>query len=139
MNTGWSNIDKDKLLEKKKWVEWIKVFSESVETLDRIDEILEDDNLPTFSWLPKAIVKRWSTYSFKPDFVSPDWDIPTYSIENKPSWAKFNEITWELSWKLNDNDCWRYDNIRISVSTANWETVKLDPFYIIIWYKTVIN
>ena len=95
-------------------------FSINVNNVDRIWII---------SWTPTTTVDEWSVYSFTPTFTDADGDIPTYSIQNKPSWATFNTATWELTGTPDYNSAWSYNNVIIT-ATSNWSAVNLSSFNI---------
>ena len=66
-------------------------------------------------------------YSFKPLL---DVTGNTYSITNQPSWATFDTSTGELSGSITSGSIGQYNDIIISVTNENNETLTLTQFNI---------
>jgi len=61
-------------------------------------------------------------YEFQPDASDPDNDTLTFSIQNKPSWAAFNNVTGRLHGVPANSNIGPHNNIRISVSDGTTST-----------------
>jgi Putative Ig domain len=71
---------------------------------------------PTISGSPVTSVIAGNAYSFTPSTTDPSGAKLTFSIQNAPSWASFNDATGELSGTPTAADVGTYSNITISVS-----------------------
>jgi hypothetical protein len=71
---------------------------------------------PVISGNPATAINIGSSYSFVPTASDADGDALTFSIENRPSWASFDDNTGELSGQPTLGDVGVYTNILISVS-----------------------
>jgi hypothetical protein len=71
---------------------------------------------PTISGNPQAAIMFGDFYDFEPQASDPDGDSLSFRIQNKPSWAIFDESTGRLSGQPTLGDVGVYSNILISVS-----------------------
>jgi putative Ig domain-containing protein len=71
---------------------------------------------PTISGSPATSVIAGNAYSFTPSTTNPRGAKLTFSINNAPSWASFDNATGELSGTATAADVGTYSNITISVS-----------------------
>jgi hypothetical protein len=82
-------------------------------------------------------VRSGKDFVFTPTAFDPDNDELRYTIENKPGWAVFDEITGTMSGKPDDSYAQQqFDNIIISVSDGEYK-VSLPPFSIKVMYAEV--
>jgi hypothetical protein len=72
-------------------------------------------------------VTAGSAFSFSPLASDPDGNPLTFTIANKPSWAKFNESTGRLLGTPGVGDVGTYRNVTITVSDGT-NRVSLAPF-----------
>ena len=77
---------------------------------------------PTISGSPAASVLVGETYSFTPTASDPDGDVLTFSIENQPNWADFDEDSGSVSGTPPAGSEGMYSQIRISVSDGSAST-----------------
>jgi len=89
--------------------------------------VYEYNSPPIIGGTPYKSVTGDSAYSFHPYAYDADGDPLTFSIENKPSWAAFDESTGSLTGKPTDAQAGIYRNVRISVSDGQ-ETSSIDFF-----------
>lgn len=75
-----------------------------------------DNRAPTVSGTPMTTVQVAQAYSFQPTASDADGDTPTWSIQNKPSWATFAAATGRLSGTPAAAHVGTYSNILISAS-----------------------
>ncbi len=81
------------------------------------DELARKHNTePTISGAPRTWVAVGKRYDFKPTAEDADGDTLRFRITNRPSWAKFNTATGELTGTPDGDQVGRYPNIAISVS-----------------------
>ena len=71
---------------------------------------------PTIAGNPGAAVSIGDMYSFSPNAADPDGDTLSFSIENQPSWANFDQATGRLWGQPSLGDIGDYNSIRITVS-----------------------
>lgn len=71
---------------------------------------------PTIQGEPIATVLASDSYSFEPAADDPDGDSLTFTVENLPGWAFFDEATGALSGTPTAADVGTYDGITITVS-----------------------
>jgi hypothetical protein len=71
---------------------------------------------PTISGSPGTTVKVGDNYFFRPTAADPDGDALTFSIQNKPAWAWFNQSNGATGGTPAEANVGSYDNIRITVS-----------------------
>ena len=76
------------------------------------------------------------TYTYAPVSTDPNNDELTFTIQNKPAWANFDEQTGVLSGQPDDGDIQQYNNIIITVSDGEFET-ELPPFTLSVMYAEV--
>jgi len=84
---------------------------------------------PTISGVPSTEVMVGYPFEFRPASADADGDPLSFGIENKPSWATFDEDDGTLRGTPGDADVGTYSNVRINVSDGK-ATVSLDPFSI---------
>ncbi len=85
---------------------------------------------PTISGTPTTTVNEGNLYHFAPMAADSDsGDTLTFSINNKPAWASFDNQTGILNGTPGLNDAADYDNIIISVSDGT-ATAELAAFMI---------
>ena len=77
------------------------------------------NSAPTISGTPPTTIKISELYSFAPLASDADSDNLTFSIQNMPRWASFDNNTGNLSGMPNPGDEGTYDNIDISVSDGS--------------------
>lgn len=71
---------------------------------------------PTIAGHSVASVPVGTAYNFKPAATDAEHNPLTFSVQNKPSWTKFNTASGTLSGKPAAADVGSYANIKISVS-----------------------
>ncbi len=71
---------------------------------------------PTITGTPDTAVVTGQAYSFVPIANDADNDTLTFSIQNKPGWASFNNRTGKLSGTPDGTDVGTYSDIVIAVS-----------------------
>jgi len=71
---------------------------------------------PTISGTPQKSVVVGQAYSFKPAANDPDGDSLTFTIQNKPSWASFDEKSGRLTGTPQAGDVGTTSGIVITVS-----------------------
>lgn len=84
---------------------------------------------PTISGNPSTQVLVGESYSFTPTASDPDGDVLTFTIQNRPSWASFDESTGRLSGTPDEDDVGAYPGIRIRASDGD-ATASLSSFTI---------
>lgn len=95
---------------------------------EEVDEVITDSNsAPTISGVPATTVVRSNYYKFEPVVSDADDDSLTYSIENLPSWAAFDELTGKIEGTPAESDIATYEGVAITVSDG-FETASLDAF-----------
>ncbi|MDJ0807637.1 MAG: putative Ig domain-containing protein, partial [Gammaproteobacteria bacterium] len=82
---------------------------------------------PTISGNPSSDVAENDTYYFIPDASDPDGENLTFEIENRPSWASFDQSSGSLSGTPDFASAGDYNNIKISVFDGS-DRVYLAPF-----------
>lgn len=87
------------------------------------------NSAPVISGTPATRVVAGDTYTFVPSASDPDGDTLSFSITNRPSWARFSTRTGRLTGTPSASQVGTYRNIRISVSDGR-QTVSLPPFSI---------
>jgi hypothetical protein len=85
------------------------------------------NNPPTINGRPNRRVNEGNAYRFKPRAIDADGDNLTFSISNRPSWARFNKRTGLLSGRPGANAVGTYSNIVITVSDGT-DTASLESF-----------
>lgn len=75
-----------------------------------------DNRAPAVGGTPMTSVQVAQAYSFQPTASDADGDTPTWSIQNKPSWATFTAATGRLNGTPAAAHAGTYSNIRISAS-----------------------
>ena len=84
---------------------------------------------PTISGTPPTSVTAGVAYNFQPTGADADGDTLTYTIQNKPSWATFNDTTGKLSGTPTTGQAGVYSGIVIAVTDTK-DTVALPAFSI---------
>ena len=74
---------------------------------------------PSISGNPPGAIKVGEFYSFTPNASDPDGDSLTFSIENQPSWANFDNRSGQISGTPTLANIGMFSNVRISVSDGN--------------------
>src|SRR5690606_28016665 len=74
------------------------------------------NSIPVISGSPPTQIVQGETYSFTPSVSDADGDALTFSIENRPSWAKFDTESGVLSGAAGPGTEGSYEGIVISVS-----------------------
>jgi len=77
---------------------------------------------PEISGDPQSNVTAGNSYSFRPSSSDPDGDALTFSVENMPEWASFNDSNGRLRGTPTSNDVGEYSGISISVSDGTTNT-----------------
>jgi len=77
---------------------------------------------PVISGTPSKNATAGQDYYFRPDSSDPDGDTLTFSIQNKPVWASFNQSTGQMSGTPAQVDVGAYNNIVITVSDGTVST-----------------
>ncbi len=101
-------------------------------------EVVDGNVAPTISGDPKQTIEAGNFYAFKPSATDNNGDELTFTISNKPSWAKFSPITGGLSGDVTAGDVGTYDNIVISVTDGQL-TDSLAPFRITVEAAATAN
>jgi hypothetical protein len=73
---------------------------------------------PEISGTPANAVTVNNSYAFSPTVSDPDGDVLTFSIQNMPGWAAFNDQTGALTGTPAAGDEGTYQNIAITVSDS---------------------
>nr|CAA6826497.1 MAG: FIG01201902: hypothetical protein [uncultured Thiotrichaceae bacterium] len=88
------------------------------------------DEPPIISGVPETTINSGQAYRFTPVTQYSGGGELTFSINNKPDWADFDESTGTLSGTPQASNAGNSNNIRISVSDSIQDAVKLDAFKI---------
>lgn len=89
------------------------------------------NDAPSISGTPATSVEAGSFYGFQPVAGDPDGDSLTFSIRNRPAWARFDSGTGRLYGTPEGTDAGTYDNIKITVSDGV-ATTSLAAFSILV-------
>lgn len=84
---------------------------------------------PTISGTPPATAREGLAYSFMPKAQDADGDTLSFSISNRPVWARFNRATGALTGTPGPGTVGNYANIRVRV-TDGIATARLPIFSI---------
>lgn len=95
-------------------------------------QVTSNNTAPTLSGTPLIEVSNDVQYSFVPVSNDAEGDKLVFTIENKPSWASFNEDTGELSGAPKYSDIATYTDISIAVSDGEFDDISLSPFSIVV-------
>ena len=87
------------------------------------------NRVPTISGKPATAVNAGSAYTFRPTVADADGDTLTFSIVNRPAWARFNTTTGQLSGTPTAASVGTYSNIYIVVGDGKTGAM-LAPFSI---------
>jgi hypothetical protein len=71
---------------------------------------------PTISGQPVTALNAGAAYMFLPTASTANGAMPTFAIQNKPSWATFDTSTGELAGTPGTSEIGNYNGILISVS-----------------------
>jgi hypothetical protein len=93
-------------------------------------EVINVNDPPTISGSPNLTTYEDTFYSFIPITNDIDGDMLSFKIANKPLWASFNNNTGELSGTPLNKNVGFYNNIVITISDTNDESVSLSKFSI---------
>ena len=93
-----------------------KVITNIGQIMRNSGNVANANRAPVISGTPAGSVVADKVYSFQPSATDADGDALSFSISNKPSWAKFNRSTGQLSGKPKQSKVGNYDNIVIKVS-----------------------
>jgi hypothetical protein len=61
-------------------------------------------------------------YLFQPSAADPDGDALTFTVDNLPPWATFDEKTGKISGTPEDSDIGEYESIVVTVADATHQT-----------------
>jgi hypothetical protein len=92
--------------------------------------VTSNNTAPTLSGTPLNEVSNDQQYSFVPISDDAEGDQLLFTIDNKPSWASFDENTGELSGIPKYTDIANYTDISIAVSDGEFNNISLNPFSI---------
>ncbi|TDF37258.1 GlyGly-CTERM sorting domain-containing protein [Alteromonadaceae bacterium M269] len=95
------------------------------------------NDAPTISGAPATSVVEGEGFSFAPEVLDTDGDSLTFSIENRPNWAVFDEETGTLAGTPGAADVGTVEGIVISVSDGS-ESASLPPFSITVAAAPVV-
>ncbi|MBL4882805.1 MAG: hypothetical protein JKX82_16130, partial [Oleispira sp.] len=107
----------------------VKGPNHAIPTPESILSSTHENITPTITGTPKRYLLANTDYSFTPDALDLDGDDLTFTIENKPSWAIFNNASGEL--KGTPTAANEHRDIKISVSDSI-ESTSLPTFNIIV-------
>jgi hypothetical protein len=82
-------------------------------------QVVNTNLSPTILGNPAIEVTAGQRYLFSPQAADPDGDVLTFSINNLPAWASFDQNTGELNGTPAETDVGLYENIEISVSDGS--------------------
>jgi len=91
-----------------------------------VTETVAENNAPTIGGTPTTAVYRNASYSFTPTSADADGDTLTFTIQNKPDWAVFNQSTGALTGTAVAGT---YSGIVITVSDGT-DNTSMDAFAI---------
>jgi hypothetical protein len=94
-----------------------------------VQSMVAGNSAPVISGSPPAEVVAGSAYSFTPGADDADNDPLTFTVDNLPGWASFNETNGQISGTPGDADVGVYEGIVIRVSDGS-ATGSLGPFSI---------
>jgi hypothetical protein len=92
-------------------------------------KVRSDQNAPKISGDPQQLAIKSQEYAFTPSSSDADGDPLTFTIQNQPAWAAFDEATGHLQGIPQSGDVGSYEDIVISVSDGLM-TVSLPAFSI---------
>lgn len=85
-------------------------------------DVTAANSAPTISGTPAAQVMVGNIYAFTPTAADADGDALSFTVQNMPAWASFNQNTGMLSGDPIAADVGTYANIQISVSDGMMTT-----------------
>jgi hypothetical protein len=89
---------------------------------------LAANTAPVISGTPRTAIAVGSPYYFKPNASDANGDSLYFSIQNKPSWAAFENKTGVLRGTPKSQHVGKYPNIKITVSDGRGGTASLPLF-----------
>ncbi|MEN8135267.1 MAG: Ig-like domain-containing protein [Thermodesulfobacteriota bacterium] len=120
-NSNYSGTDEFKYILSQS-----SIASEEVTILININSI---NDHPVISGTPSNEILANNSYSFTPSAIDIENDQLSFTIENIPSWASFDETSGQLSGIPSNEDAGSYGDIIVTVSDGTL-AASLDPFYI---------
>src|SRR5690606_3813065 len=87
------------------------------------------NSAPSIGGTPPSQVLVGDSFDFTPTAVDADGDVLTFSVQNRPAWASFDQRTGRLSGTPREQDAGAYTDIRLSV-TDGAADASLSPFTI---------
>jgi hypothetical protein len=103
-------------------------------------EVININDGPTISGIPRLFFTIGKIYNFTPKVYDIDLDIGkdkhVFSIQNKPSWAKFNVENGQLSGKPKVGNKEYAKNIIITVTDRYGLSDSLEPFDLTVYAET---
>ncbi|MCU7916199.1 MAG: putative Ig domain-containing protein [Candidatus Thiodiazotropha sp. (ex Gloverina cf. vestifex)] len=93
--------------------------------------VTDVNQAPTISGTPSASVIAGDGYTFAPNADDADGDSLTFTVNNLPAWASFNNSNGSLTGTPQESDVGVYGNIQITVTDGN-EDVSLGAFSIVV-------
>ncbi|KNC65180.1 hypothetical protein AC626_24750, partial [Pseudoalteromonas rubra] len=89
---------------------------------------------PSIAGTPPTTVTAGQAYLFTPEVSDVDLDTLTFSVENLPDWAEFNENTGQISGTPVNTDAADYSGIKLSVTDGSI-SASLPVFGILVAYS----
>jgi hypothetical protein len=83
---------------------------------------------PTISGSPITAIRVGEAYAFQPSASDPDGDALTFTIQNRPGWASFNQATGRLEGTPASGDVGEFTSVRITVSDGRGAQASLPVF-----------
>lgn len=111
---------------------------EGVSSDEGVVEVTCQNSVPEISGTPTYSVSVGNEYEFMPLASDSDGDSLIFYIQNKPTWAQFDEKTGLLSGTPSIDDAKVYQDISVSVSDGV-ETVSLASFEIQVQLDSPLN
>lgn len=81
-----------------------------------------ENHAPTISSGVAPSATAGQLYQFQPKAVDPDGDALTFTVDNLPPWATFDEKTGKISGTPQDSDVGEYESIFVTVADATHTT-----------------
>jgi len=85
---------------------------------------------PRITGTPMTALRVGEAYAFQPNATDPDGDTLSFSIQNRPDWADFNQATGRLSGTPDAGDVGQFSNVRITVTDGRGAEASLNSFRI---------
>ncbi len=86
------------------------------------------NHTPTISGSPTTSVRVGEAYAFQPSASDPDGDALTFTIQNRPGWASFNQATGRLEGTPAGGDVGEFSSVRFTVSDGRGAQASLPVF-----------